>query len=168
MGTEQSDESLSYEDFLNWTLTTLKDYLRFRGLKQTGPKVGLVAQAFRMYESSAPKKFTQEKISDNIKKEYNKWLEIKKISSDPNSLPDNMWKDSAADCPQLDDDMLFSYILKIKAVDVDYIGKYKDEKAYSYCISGFVDTFFVASCHNDPTLIFLKGNVCSSQRIRED
>ena len=99
MGTEQSDESLSYEDFLNWTLTTLKDYLRFCGLMQSGPKVELVAQAFGVYESSAPKKFTQEQISENIKKEYNKWLEINKISSDPNSLPDDMWKNSVADWP---------------------------------------------------------------------
>ena len=168
MGTEQSDDSLSYEDFLNWTLTTLKDYLGIRGLKQTGRKAELVARAFGAYELNAPKKFTQEQISENIKKEYNKRLEINKISSDPNSLPDDAWKDNVADWPKLDDGKLFSYILKVKAVDVDYIGKYKDEKAYSYWMSGFVDTVFVASCPKDSTLIFLKGNVCPSQRIRED
>ena len=90
---------------------------------------------------NALKKFTQEQISENIKKEYNKRLEIKKISSDPNSLPDDGWKDNVADWPKLDDGKLFSYILKVKAVDVDYIGKYKDEKAYSYWMSGFVDSF---------------------------
>ena len=35
-------------------------------------------------------------------------------------------------------------------------------------MSGFVGTVFVASCPNDSTLIFLKGNVCPSQRIRDD
>ena len=61
--------------------------------------------------------------------------------------------------------MLFSYILRVKAVDVDYIGKYKDEKAYSYWMSGFVDTVFVAK-NGDFT--FLKGIVCSSQRVRSE
>ena len=71
--------SLSYEDFLNWTLTTLKDYLGIRGLKQTGRKAELVARAFGAYELNAPKKLTREKISENIKKEYNERLEINKI-----------------------------------------------------------------------------------------
>ena len=73
-----------------------------------------------------------------------------------------------ADWPQLDDGKLFSYILKVKAVDVDYIGKYKEEKAYSYWMSGFVDTVYVAECPTDATLTFLKCNVCPSQRIRND
>ena len=68
MGTEQSDDSLSYEDFLNWTLTTLKDFLGIRGLKRTGRKAELVARAFGAYELNAPKKFTQEQISENKKK----------------------------------------------------------------------------------------------------
>jgi hypothetical protein len=29
-------------------------------------------------------------------------------------------------------------------VDVEYIGKYKDERAYSYWMSGFVDIIHVA------------------------
>ena len=69
-------------------------------------------------------KLTREQISENIKKEYNERLEINKTLSDPNSLPDDAWKDNVADCPKLDDGKLFSYILKVKAVDVDYIGKY--------------------------------------------
>ena len=36
------------------------------------------------------------------------------------------------------------YILRIKAVDVEYIGEYKDERAYSYWMSGFVDIIHVA------------------------
>ena len=83
-------------------------------------------------------------------------------------MPDDTWKDNVADWPQLDDGKLFSYILKVTAVDVDYIGKYINEKAYSYQMSGFVDTVFVASCPKDSTLIFLKSNVCPCQRIRED
>ena len=53
-------------------------------------------------------------------------------------------------------------------MDVDYIGKYKDQKAYSYWMSGFVDTVFVAKCPSDSKFTFLKGNVSPSQRLRDD
>ena len=47
------------------------------------------------------------------------------------------------------------------------MGEYKDEKA-NYWMSGVFYTVLVASCPKDSTLIFIKGNVCPSQRIRED
>ena len=40
--------------------------------------------------------------------------------------------------PDLDRGKLFSFILKNKAVDSEYIGKYKDQKAFSFSESGFV------------------------------
>ncbi|CAH3185090.1 unnamed protein product, partial [Porites lobata] len=55
-------------------------------------------------------------------------------------LPSDAWIDDVKEWPEVDDGKLFSYILRTKAVDVDYIGKYKDQKAYSYWMSGFVDT----------------------------
>ena len=62
--------------------------------------------------------------------------------------------------------MLFSYTLRVKAVDVDYIGKYKDQKAYFYWLSGFVDTVYHASCNDN--LLFLKAYVSPSQRLNDD
>jgi hypothetical protein len=50
--------------------------------------------------------------------------------------------------------MMECYILRVKAVDVEYIGKYKDERAYSYWMSGFVDIIHVAKCHIDKTMTF--------------
>jgi hypothetical protein len=50
--------------------------------------------------------------------------------------------------------MMECYILRVKAVDVEYIGKYKDERAYSYWMSGFVDIIHVAKCPNDKTMTF--------------
>ena len=70
--------------------------------------------------------------------------------------------------PEIDDGKLFSYILKVKAVDVEYIGKYKDQKAYSYWMSGFVDTVYVAKCLLHSRSTYLKGNVSSSQKLNED
>ena len=50
-------------------------------------------------------------------------------------------------------------------MDVHYIGVYKDQKAYSYWMSGFVDTVYLAKCPVNSELTFLKGNVCPSQRM---
>ena len=107
---------------LNWTLTPLKDFLALRRLKQTGKKAELVASAFGAYELKAPKKL----------KEYQQRLKKHRINTNPNSIQKEDWKENVHEWPNLDDGMLFSYILRVKAVDVDYIGKYKDQKAYSY------------------------------------
>ena len=58
----QAAEVLQYEDFLGGTVSSLKDFLSLRGLKQTGRKPELVARAFGAYELNAPVKFSQEKI----------------------------------------------------------------------------------------------------------
>ena len=50
-------------------------------------------------------------------------------------------------------------------MDVDYIRKYKDQKAYSYWMSGFVNTVYFAKCPADSKIIFLKSDVCPSQRL---
>ena len=69
MATNQPEEKLEYEDFVGLTVTSLKDFLKLRGLKQSGKKVELVARAFGAYELGAPKKFIQEQIFDSIYKE---------------------------------------------------------------------------------------------------
>ena len=145
-----------------------KDFLALRGLKKTGKKVELVARAFGAYELGIPKTFTQEQILDTIKNEYAKRLETNCIKSDPNLLGDEFWKDNVVLWPHVDDGKLFRYILHVKAVDVEYIGRYKDEKAYSYWMSGFVDTVYVAECPIDKDMVFLKGKVSPSQRINDE
>ena len=46
----QAEEVLQYDDFLGWTVSSLKDFPSLRGLKQTGRKSELVARAFGAYE----------------------------------------------------------------------------------------------------------------------
>ena len=168
MASKQPEEKFEYEDFLNWTASSLKDFLAIRGLKQSGKKAELVARAFGAYELNAPKKFSQKEIYEKIKEEYSKRLTTNDIKSDPSGLPEQAWADNVHEWPKVDDGKLFSYILRVKAVDIDYIGKYKDQKAYSYWMSGFVDTIYVAKCPLDSRFTFLKGNVSPSQRIRDD
>ena len=54
----QAEDILQYDDFLGWTVSSLKDFLSLRGLKQTGHKSELVARAFEAYELNAPIRFT--------------------------------------------------------------------------------------------------------------
>ena len=48
------------------------------------------------------------------------------------------------------------------------LGSIKDQEAYSYWMSGFVDTVSLAKCPVNSELTFLKGKVCPSHRIRDD
>ena len=157
---------LEYDDFLHWTVSSLKEFLALRGLKQSGLKAELIARAFGAYELNVPKKFTQEQIYDPGR--VREKVGIKRHRNRPKELPDETWADDVQQWPKIDDGKLFSFILRVKAVDIDYIGKYKDQKAYSYWMSGFVDTVFVAKCPSDSKFTFLKGNVSPSQRLRDD
>ena len=70
----QAEEVLEYDDFLGWTVSSLKDFLSLRGLKQTGRKSELIARAFGAYELNVPVKFSQEQIYQQIKDEYSRRL----------------------------------------------------------------------------------------------
>jgi len=165
---KQPEETLEYEDFLSWTTTSLKDYLALRGLKQSGSKSELVARAFAAYEYKIPSKFNQEEIYKALKEEYGRRLRVHKIETDPNNIKESDWLNNVREWPEIDEGKTFSYILRVKAVDVDYIGVYKDQKAYSYWKSGFVDAVYVSKCPKNDKHYFLKGHVCPSQRLRND
>ena len=47
----QAEEVLQYEDFLGGTVSSLKDFLSLRALKQTGRKPELVVRAFGAYDT---------------------------------------------------------------------------------------------------------------------
>ena len=92
----QAEEVLQYEDFLGWTVSSHKDFLSLRGLKQTGRKPELVARAFGAYELKAPVKFSQQQIYQQIKEEYSRRLNSNGINTDPNTIPHEAWIDVAS------------------------------------------------------------------------
>ena len=59
---------------------------------------------------------------------------------------------------------IFEYILRMKEFDKEYIGKYKDQKAYSYFDSGYVVEIFVSKI-NEGTNIALFYSVQGSMSI---
>ena len=109
--------------------------------------------------------FLKKGIDSKLKEEYQQRLKKHRINTDPNSIRKEDWKDIVHEWPNIDDGMLLSYILRAKAVDVEYIGNYKDQKAYSYWLSGFVDTVYHASCNDN--LLFLKAYVSPLQRLND-
>ena len=84
-------------------VSSLKDFLALRGLKQTGRKAELIARAFGAYELNAPKKFSQEQIYEKIREEYAKRLKSNLIETEPKALPDSAWADDVQQWPKIDD-----------------------------------------------------------------
>lgn len=83
----QAEEVLQYEDFLGWTVSSLKDSLSLRGLKKTSQKPELVARAFGAYELKELVKFSQRRIYQQIMEEYYRGLTLNGIKTDPNNIP---------------------------------------------------------------------------------
>jgi len=129
---QHAEEVLQHEDFLGWTLSSLKDFLSLRGLKQTGQKPELVARAFGAYELKAPVKFSQQQIYQQIKEENSWRLNSNGIKTNPNNKPQETWIDDVKQWPEVDDGKLLSYIMRTTA--------------YSYWTSGFVDTVLFTKC----------------------
>ena len=76
--------------------------------------------------------------------------------------------DDVTKWPERDHGKLFGYILQVKAVGTEYIGVYKDQKAYCYWMSSFAGPVWYSVCPSDKNIVFLKSEVSPSQRIHHD
>ena len=129
----------AYDDFLQLSVGSLKDYLNVRGFQTTGRKVELVARAFAACEQNIPIKLTHEEHSISLKAEYRNRLAMYNLS-DPNSA--TAWLDDMTKWPAVDLGKIFSFILTHNEFDSTYVGKYKDQKAFSYWKSNFVGRIY--------------------------
>lgn len=68
---------------------------------------------------------------------------------DPKALSEEAWADNVRAWPEVEDGKLYSYTFRGSAVEVECIGKYKDQKKMIL----------------DRTLTFLKCKVCLSQKV---
>ena len=142
----------------------LRDYLSVRGIGTSGNKSELVARAFVAWEKNDPIKICAASLKQKLEKEYEARLKYGDIS-DPKLLPDGEWKNDVAKWPLMDLGKIFSFILEHKEFDVDYVGKYKTQKAYSYFDSKFVGTIL---CWINQDRCILKAEVTPSQKVRDD
>lgn len=101
-----------------------------------------------------------------LNKEYKRRLTTHN-APDPKEISADQWIDDVSSWPDLDEGRLFSFILKHKAVDLDYIGKYKDQKEFSFYESGFVGSLLTYTVPGTNKL-FVKGDIVPSTKVRDD
>ena len=116
---------------------TLRDFLSVRGMITSGTKSELVARAFTAVELKLPIIDSSEEQKRKLAEEYSKRLATYEIS-DPLMISDTERSKDVTKWPNIHAGCIFEYILRVRDFDTDYIGRYKDQKAYSYWDSGFV------------------------------
>ena len=126
-----------YEDFLELSIEQLVDYLSVRGLNASGKKVELLAQAFAAFELKiiASSEEQRAKLEDD----YQEMLAVHDIA-DHILIEDHKKIGDIKNWPVLSLGNIFRYILQKKMCNKDYIGRYKDQKAYSYWDNEFAGT----------------------------
>ena len=133
-----------YDNFLSMNENNLKDYLTVRGISVSGyNKIGLVALAYSAAEMDLPIILSSADLTKNLKEEYSKRLREFNIL-DPKNIEKELQVDDLTVWPKVNLGNIFEYILRMKEFDKEYIGKYKDQKAYSYFDSGFVREILVS------------------------
>lgn len=164
MASQQETVAVDYENFVHLTIGQLKDYLSLRRLNTSGNKAVLVSRAFVAAENNIKVKYSEEEQSKRISEEYQKRLSKLDIC-DPNNSPKQCaFTDDVRKWPKVDTGKIFEYILSNKDQEVDYIGKYKTEKAYSYFASNFVSKI---SQHSHEGKSILRGTVMPSFAVRD-
>ena len=102
-------------------------------------------------------------LTKNLKEEYSKRLREFNIL-DPKNIEKELRVDDLTVWLKVNLRNIFEYILRMKEFDKEYIGKYKDQKAYSYFDSGFVREILVSKI-NEGTKIALFYSVQGSMSI---
>ena len=148
----------SWEDFLAMGKSNLEDFLAVRGISKSGRKIELVAKAFSAVQMNLPIVFSSEEMQKRLNSEYLARLQRYGIV-DPREIPTGQRNDDITKWPPITLGRVFEYILKCKDFETDYIGRYKDERAFSYFDSGFVDQITI---YESGDITFMYCNVQSS------
>ena len=122
--------SYKYEEFLEWPVKQLQSYLAVRGLRKSDRHVELVARAFSAMELQLPILQSEEEQRKELQKNYEDRLSHFGISDPLNYMTEST--NDVTKWPPIDPGNIFGCILKRREFDADYIGEYKDQKAYSY------------------------------------
>ena len=105
-------------------------------------------------------------LTKNLEEEYRKRLREFNIL-DPRNIEKELRVDDLTVWPKVNLGNIFEYILRMKEFDKEYIGKYKDQKAFSYFDSGFVWQILVSKI-NEGTKIDLFCSVQGSMSIHNE
>lgn len=159
-------ESLSFEDFLEWTKGQLQHYLMRRGKSTSGNKKDLAARALVAFESNDQIIDCSKDITDRLEREYSQLL-FKLGIEDPLQLHETSWNQNLTSWPNINLGHIFHYILISKAFDTSYIGQYKARKAYSYLMSSHVHQVLTYYPPNLKDHVILKSSVTPSMKLSD-
>lgn len=158
----------TYEDFMSFGVGTLKDYLAVRGIASSGyNKIQLVARAFSAAEMGLPIIMSSEEQAKKLNNEYVERLKEFGLV-DPQKIPIDIRIDDIKAWPKINLGNIFAYILSTRDFDTDYVGKYKDQKAYAYFDSGFVGEVLVHRPDLKKNVQFLYCNVRCSMKVNDE
>ena len=124
----------------------VKDYLTGRGISTSSyTKIELVARAFSASEMDIPIIQSTEEQAQMLNEEYRKKLQDYNLL-DPCKISNREKIDDVKLWPPVNLGNIFEYILSMREFNNEYIGKYKDQKAYSYFDSNFVGKVLILFC----------------------
>lgn len=153
------------KDFVELSLDELKFFLQQRGQPYSGTHGTLAARALVAHEQNLPLILTKENIVTSLKQNYTNLLSTHNLP-DPGIMKDDLFSDDLIKFPSTNIGQVFEYILRCKAFSTEYVGQYKVRKAFSFFMSGFVDTVNTATL-SDKRLV-VKSSVIPSQRLNDE
>ena len=146
MSSEESEESLTYDEVNSWRSDALKLYCRQRGLKVSGSKQDLVARVFAASEMGIPVQPTAEERIATIANEKARLLELVIGSSlpDPSTLKDWLREsDTIISRPPIFLSDITAFLIgdhpgKDVALHERVLNEYEEGKAYRLYESGWL------------------------------
>ena len=124
----------TFEDFMELSLKQLSDYLSARGLSTSGKKVELIARTFAAMELKLDIIESTESQKIKLQAQYHNKLSELQIP-DQKLIAKSKWIDDLTKWPYITLGNNFSYILKKRDFDADYISKYNDQKVFSLIVA---------------------------------
>ena len=175
MSSEQSEESLTYDEVNSWRSDALKLYCRQRGLKVSGSKQELVTCVFASSEMGIPVQATAEERIATTTNEKARLLDLGNGSSlpDPSTLKDWLREsDAITSWPPifLNDIILFlieDHPGKDVALHERVLNEYKDGKAYRLYESGWLKEIYWHPVSTASEFCFLKASCAHTMKIRD-
>lgn len=153
-----------YDDFEKANVDVLKPFLSARGLKVTGKKGELTSRAFCAWEEGYPITPDEETKEKTREADYKAILKSAGIQKDPITLK----YDKNIDMNKLqsfNNGKIICYIIENREFNMDYVGRYKLEKAFSYVKSDFVGSIRIAEI--DKTLV-ITADITPSQKVNDE
>ena len=173
MSSEESKESLTYDEVTSWRSDALKLYCRQRGLKVSGSKQELVARVFAASEMGIPVQPTAEERIAATANEKARLLDLGNGSSlpDPSTLKDWLREsDAITSWPPISLSDITMFLMedhpgKDLALHERVLNEYKEGKAYRLYQSGWLKEIYWHPLSTASEFCFLKTNCTHTMKI---